>query len=192
MRIPFNVAVAFLAMFMASPLAFAQDSAQGFGPDQEEMDPTPAHHCMCHERTGMREHREPREKSWGRERARFMLERLVESPSMREQLGITPEQAAKIRQQTSDFRKSEIRNRADLKVKRIELNDLLSADKPDRAAIDKKLQELSAAHLAVMKAGVDFRLAMRNALTPEQREKLEKMREERRGQGRKTDSQPAG
>jgi hypothetical protein len=49
-----------------------------------------------------------------------------------ERLGISPEQALKIRTQTSDFHKAQICNRAELQVKHIELNDLLSADKPDR------------------------------------------------------------
>ena len=89
------------------------------------------------------------EKRWGQNRwsgmhrrgwghRQFMLARLVSDPSFRERLGITPEQVLKIRTQTSDFRKKQIRNQAELQVKRIELHDLLSADKPDRAAIDKK------------------------------------------------------
>jgi len=107
-----------------------------------------------------------------------MLARLVSNPSFRERLGITPEQALKIRTQTSDFRKKQIRNRAELQVKHIELRDLLSADKPDRAAIDKKLQEISAVRLDGARSRVDFHLAMREALTPEQRQKLHQMREE--------------
>jgi Spy/CpxP family protein refolding chaperone len=102
---------------------------------------------------------------------------------MRQKLGITEEQAAKIRLQTSEFRKAQIRSRADLQVKRLELNELLAAAKPDRAAIDKKLGEISAAQLAQSRSGVDYRLSMRDALTSEQRQKLQQMREELRHRG---------
>jgi Spy/CpxP family protein refolding chaperone len=102
---------------------------------------------------------------------------------MREKLGITAEQAAKIRLQTSEFRKGQIRGRADLQVKRLELGELLRADNPDRAAINKKLEEISAAQLARRKSEVDYFLKMRDALTGEQRQKLQQMREEFRRRG---------
>lgn len=102
----------------------------------------------------------------------MMLSRLVQNPEVREKLGITPDQAAKIRQQSADFSKAQIRNGADLKIKRLELRELTSADKPDRAAIDRKLQEVGAAQIAREKSMIDFRLTMKDALTPEQKEKL--------------------
>lgn len=103
---------------------------------------------------------------------------LANNPEMRQKLGITEEQAAKIRQQTLDFRKAEIRNRADLQIKRLDLHNLMAADTPDRAAIDRTLQEVGAAQMALEKSAVDFHIAMRTALTPEQREKLKAMRDE--------------
>lgn len=113
----------------------------------------------------------------------FALSRILSDPEIRQQVGVTAEQVAKIRHQESDFRKEEIRNRADLEVKRIELNDLLAADKPDRAAIDSKLQEISAAQLAMEKSRVDNRLNMRDALTQAQRDKLRDLLRQR-GEGR--------
>jgi Spy/CpxP family protein refolding chaperone len=103
---------------------------------------------------------------------------LVNNPEMRKRLGITDEQAAKIRQQSLDFRKAEIRSRADLQVKRLDLHSLLAAETPDRAAIDTALQEVGATQMALQKTTIDFHLAMRGALTPEQRQKLIEMREE--------------
>jgi len=111
------------------------------------------------------------------------IARLAEDPAAREKLGITADQAAKIRQQTSEFRKAGIRGRADLQVNRLELQDLLRGDSPDRGAIDKKLDEMSAARLAQAKAQVHYRLAMRDILTPEQRQKLQQMRAESRRRG---------
>jgi Spy/CpxP family protein refolding chaperone len=103
---------------------------------------------------------------------------VIDNPKLREKLGITSEQAAKIRQEALSFQKAEIRNRADLQIKRLELHSLLAADTPDRAAIDKNLQEANAAQLAVEKAAIDHQLAMRAMLTPEQREKLQQVRSE--------------
>ena len=108
---------------------------------------------------------------------------LANNPEMRKRIGITDEQAAKIRQQTLDFRKAEIRNRADLEIKRLDLHNLMASDTPDRAAIDRTLQEVGAAQMALEKSAIDFHLAMRSALTPEQREKLKAMRQEFRGHG---------
>ena len=108
------------------------------------------------------------------------LSRMLENPMLRQQIGVSAEQAAKIRQQETDFEKTEIRNRADLQVKRLELNQLMSVDKPDRAAIDSKVAEVGAAQVAMEKAAIDNRLTMRDALTPAQRQRLEQIVAQRR------------
>jgi len=141
------------------------------------------HHGMCGGR-GMRGERHGR--------GEFGLARLADNPAAREKLGITAEQATTIRQQTSELRKNAIRGRADLQVKRLELQDLLRAESPDRAAIDKKMDEISAARLAQSKAQVHYRLAMREALTPEQRQKLRQMRAESRHRGGREGGPPRG
>ena len=119
------------------------------------------------------------ERGFGMGEREFGLMRALRDPDVRKQVGITDDQFAKIRGQESDFRKTEIRDRADLQVKRIDLKDLLSADKPDRAAIDSKLQEISAAQLALEKSAVDYRLDMRDAITPAQRDKLREIMHDR-------------
>jgi len=111
------------------------------------------------------------------------LEWAINNPKLREQLLITPEQVVKIRQEALNFRKTEILSRADLEVKRLELDSLLEAETPDRAAIDKSLRAANAAQFTVEKAAIDHQLAVRDLVTPEQRKKLEKMREEFRGPG---------
>jgi Spy/CpxP family protein refolding chaperone len=122
-------------------------------------------------------------RGFGRGRRGFRLARLLKDPAIRQQLGITAEQAAAIRQQETDFRKERIRGRADLQVKRIDLENLMAADKPDRAAIDSKLTEISAARLVLEKSAVHYRLTMRDAITPAQREKLRQWMKDRRGYG---------
>ena len=83
---------------------------------------------------------------------------------MRERLGITSEQAAKINQQETDFQKAGIQNRATLETKHVEMQQLMSSDHPDRAGIDKKLAEISAAQLAQEQTNVHHQLDMKNYL----------------------------
>jgi Spy/CpxP family protein refolding chaperone len=116
-------------------------------------------------------------RGWHRGMGDMMLARIAQNPEMRERLGITPEQATKIRQETFEIRKARIRDRADVELKGAELENLMSAETPDRAAIDKKLDELGAARLVEVKAAVHYHLAMREVLTPEQRQKLRAMLE---------------
>jgi Spy/CpxP family protein refolding chaperone len=119
-------------------------------------------------------------RGFGMGQREFGLMYALRDPDIRKQVGITDEQFAKIRRLGPDFRKTEIRDRADLQVKRMDLRDLLSADKPDRAAIDSKLQEISASELALEKAAVDYRLDMRDAITSAQRDKLRELMRDRR------------
>jgi Spy/CpxP family protein refolding chaperone len=108
------------------------------------------------------------------------LSRIVNNPDMREKLGITADQAAKIRQQETDFQKASVMNRAKSQVAHMELNQLMSADKPDRAAIDKKLSDISAAQLVSEQTRVHHQLDMKTALTPDQQAKLKTLMQQRR------------
>lgn len=124
--------------------------------------------------------------------AGMFLARMVNDPHFRQRLGITDEQAQKIRQQTTEFRTSHIRSRADVQVGQVQLRALLAAQNPDRAAIDQKLEQISAAQLTERKQQVDYMLALRDALTPEQRQKLQDMRWAPMRRGMRTRSpQPA-
>lgn len=121
------------------------------------------------------------EKMRGRQMRQRGLGRMLRDSAMRERLGFTSEQAARIRSQESGFAKARIRQHSDLRVKQMELNELTAADKPDRAAIDKKLREVQEARFASEKAGIDHRLAMREMITPEQRQNMQQMLRERGG-----------
>lgn len=116
------------------------------------------------------------------------LGRIARDPALRERLGITDEQAAKIEAAQSQFAKQQIQRQAELRIKRMELAELLRAENPDRAAIEKKLRELNDLELQAKMAGLDHGMAMRNLLTPEQREQLKQLARERvaqRFQGRR-------
>jgi Spy/CpxP family protein refolding chaperone len=195
-----KAALALLALALSCTPALAQDDPQdpplqqqgppdGFGPrgpvvfmrtmgpggDEEERSVTVRGGFDRGDRMDVR--------GFGMEEREFGLMRALRDPDIRKQVGITDEQFAKIHGQESDFRKTEIRDRADLQVKRIDLQDLISADKPDRAAIDSKLGEISASQLALEKAAVDYRLDMRGAITPAQRDKLRELMRDRRQRG---------
>jgi Spy/CpxP family protein refolding chaperone len=184
MRIPFKISLGVLALAVAFPAAYAQTPGPGTATPQRRWAPADRGPMDGGRWAPGRGMRGPGMR--GRGGQAEMLLRLVNNPMMRQRVGITTEQAAKIRQQTSDFLKQQIHSRANLQVQRIDLQNLMAAENPDRAAIDKTLEQISASQLAQSKADVDFRLAMRNALTPEQQQKLMQMRQEfmRRGPGR--------
>lgn len=110
------------------------------------------------------------------------LGRALRNPQVRERLGVTAEQAAKIQAQETGFAKSRIQTRANLRVQRMELRDLMRAEKPDRAAIEKKMRAINEAQLAGQLGAMDHRVAMQNALTPEQKVKMKEWRQEQRQQ----------
>lgn len=99
-------------------------------------------------------------------------------------LGMTDEQKAKIRALRQEFRKERVRARAELRIQRMELADLMRAENPDRAAIARKLKENSEARNAQMLTRFDHRQEIRSLLTPEQQAKMKEMRKERRGRHR--------
>ena len=100
------------------------------------------------------------------------------SERARRQLGLSEEQSSRLRQLGLEARKSAIRRRADMEMKQLELEELLGAAEPDRAAIDRTVQEIGALHAARMKAGIDQRLNFQDVLTPEQREKMRELRKQ--------------
>jgi len=199
-----KLALSLLAGILALPSLFAQNPPPGSGSDSAAPGNVPSSRYSQRRGPGQKRGADGWQRGEGRHgggqfhgirgrrrgRGEFALARLADDPAAREKLGITAEQATKIRQETTEFRKGAIRGRADLQVRRLELQDLLRADSPDRAAIDKKLDEISAARLAQSKAQVHYRLAMREALTPEQRQKLRQMRAESRQRGRREGGPP--
>ena len=88
-------------------------------------------------------------------------------PGLKEELGLTEEQTQQLRSLAHQNLKQRIRTDAELRIKRLELEELMEADAPDRAQIDKKLAELTSAEAAMTRMHVEHRLAFRSLLTPE-------------------------
>ncbi len=107
-------------------------------------------------------------------------------PAMREELGLTEEQQSKLRSLGFDAAKSGLRSRTDLAIRRMELEELLQQDTPDKVELDKRIKALTDAQTARTRQRIEHRLAFRNVLTPEQRTKLRGLMEKRmamRGRG---------
>lgn len=100
-------------------------------------------------------------------------------PMLRQQLGLTDDQVAKIESAQLEFAKQEIQSRAALRTKRLELAALLRSGNLDRGAIEKKLREVNELELQTRLAWLDHSLAVRNLLTAVQRERLQQLQRER-------------
>jgi len=101
--------------------------------------------------------------------------------TLQKELGLTAEQAAQMQKAGADGRKQAIRQRADLAIARLELEELMAAPVVDQKAIDAKVAAISGLEAAGLKARTDQRLALRKMLTPEQQEKMKQLMRENRG-----------
>ncbi len=100
------------------------------------------------------------------------LLRLLRDPNVQKQLNITEEQHKKLEDIVYSSEKSAIQDNATLRLRRLELRHLMQADNPDRAAIDKKIQEISQVEAGLMKIRTNGLLDARAVLTKEQRDKI--------------------
>jgi Spy/CpxP family protein refolding chaperone len=95
---------------------------------------------------------------------------------MKQELGLTDEQVGQLRKLHSDQRRAAIRRRADLRIARMDLDELLNAATVDEKALGTKMKEIGDLQAAALKARVDSRLALRKVLTPEQLQKMKELR----------------
>ncbi len=100
------------------------------------------------------------------------LLRLLRDPNVQKQLNITEEQHKKLEDIVFNSEKAAIQDNATLRLRRLELRHLMQADNPDRAAIDKKIQEISQVEAGLMKIRTNGLLDARAVLTKEQRDKI--------------------
>jgi Spy/CpxP family protein refolding chaperone len=78
----------------------------------------------------------------------------------------------RLRQITVEAEKANVRTRAEIAVRRIEVREALRAEKPDRDQILQKVREISELRGQLMKADVEAILAAKAVLTPAQQRKL--------------------
>ncbi|UCD37594.1 MAG: Spy/CpxP family protein refolding chaperone [Fidelibacterota bacterium] len=88
-------------------------------------------------------------------------------------LDLTKEQKEKITGLRTDFQKEAIDMRADMQKLRLELQEQMRTEKPDRKAIEATVDKITAKQNTMMMARVNTHLDVRGVLTPEQREKFD-------------------
>ncbi len=104
---------------------------------------------------------------------------LLRNPEVQKELGLTPEQLQKLDDIRFNAEKEGIQHRSALQISHLELNHLMTAENPDRAAIDKKIQETAQEEAAMMRSSINARLNARSVLTAEQRTKLKQYMQNR-------------
>ena len=92
----------------------------------------------------------------------------LDDPRVRTMLNLTDQQAASLRKIIVGAETFTIKTGADIAVNSIDLRELLRADKPDRAAVMSKGDEISKATSRLINHYLDAMLAAKAILTPEQ------------------------
>jgi len=106
---------------------------------------------------------------------------MLENDRMKAALELTDDQSARLRKIVVDTEKSVIKSRADLKVRGIELRELMRTDAPERQAVMKKVDEISTLRQEMMKQEMDALLNAKTVLTAAQQKKVRSFLE--RGHG---------
>jgi Spy/CpxP family protein refolding chaperone len=106
-----------------------------------------------------------------RGRGRGFMGRMVK------ELGLNNEQTKAVKDVLIEALKKNIKLRADARVARIELGQLITKDQPDKAAVQAKVDQIASIQGDIMRERVDTALAVREILTPAQREKADRVLE---------------
>ena len=116
---------------------------------------------------------------------------LLESDRIRIYLGLADPQVERLRQIVVETEKANVKTRAEIEVRSIELREALRADKPDRDEILKQVQDISDLRREMMKHDVEAILAAKTVLSPEQQRKVLAIFENRH-EGRPVGEEPGG
>ncbi|RMH32286.1 MAG: periplasmic heavy metal sensor [Nitrospirae bacterium] len=95
----------------------------------------------------------------------------------KEAMAITDEQAAKLRDIETAYRKQRIRLKADIAVANLELHQLLRDDETPLSTIEEKLRALYASKADLRLAGIKAKRQARAVLTEEQRRRMKAVHE---------------
>ena len=106
------------------------------------------------------------------------LERLAK------ELDLTGAQRTKMREAGERQMRRGIQERADLAISRLDLRQLVRADKPDQRAIDAQVDKIAGMRAQLQKERLAMMLEMRSMLTDAQRSKLKELRATRQFKGK--------
>ena len=98
-----------------------------------------------------------------------------DAAALEKELGLSADQAAQLKNLRAEGRKQAIRQRADLAIARLELEELMDAPTVDEKAVAAKVKAISDLQAATLQARTSQRLAMRRLLTPEQQAKMKQL-----------------
>lgn len=96
-----------------------------------------------------------------------------------EELNLTEQQQQKMDDLRFQHQKAMIQKNADLKEAKLEMRNMMQKTEVDEKAVLGKQKQISALKAEIAEARLKHRLEMRKVLTPEQREKMNKMRRDR-------------
>ncbi len=85
-----------------------------------------------------------------------------------QKLNLTDSQKKDVEKLNSDFAKQRVDQQAKIKTATIDLHQLMKADQPDKAAIEKKIAEISDLQAKNRMLSVDHWFAVNKLLTPDQ------------------------
>lgn len=87
------------------------------------------------------------------------------------EIGLMPDQIAKLKAMQLDFKRADVRLEADIKIAQLELQALIEDEQSDVSAIETKAEQLKKAEGAHLIADIKSKRDATALLTPEQREK---------------------
>jgi len=96
------------------------------------------------------------------------------------ELNLSEEQKKAVENITLEQKRFKVKKEAEIKLARIDLAEILRADKPDFAAAKQKIRDISVMQTDLKLSAIDTREKIFNTLTKEQQDKLPKIKAERR------------
>ena len=105
--------------------------------------------------------------------AEGMMKGQMDMAQMRKALGLSDEQAEKLRASLRPFQKEAILTLASMKVAELELTDLLAGEKVDFGKVEAKLKEIEGVRTKARLSRVKATVAVKGLLSKEQLDKLQ-------------------
>lgn len=105
-------------------------------------------------------------------------------------LGLDEKQTKEVKELRDKVMKETIKKRADERVARVELRDLLDNDPVDIKAVEAKLKQIEAMRTGIHLSLIRAKEEVKSKLTPEQRKKFQEIQETRPGMDCRRDSGP--
>ncbi len=92
-----------------------------------------------------------------------------------EKIDLTKEQKETIQKIVSEHRKDMIKKDADRKLAELELQEMLSKEKPDMSLVKNQVQKIATLKADIQFARIKMQIDLKNVLTDEQKAKIEKL-----------------